>query len=337
MRATIGDQRRLVAFKEIDKMVPPRYFAPLMVFALATLAPSGSACGEEGSPCDGGRSMLIREWRVEGVPGTEGRPARGTIECLSDGRLRQVVEVSEDGGVTWSTLFEQILSPPPEPVAAMEPTAAIAPEPEPPAEAPASGAVEPEASPASEQPEESPAPEPAPAQHQAARQANEQGSEVQAVSRELQREEISADEAPELVMASPMVLEITPGQVDLYPENAAWTTEETAGFVCNQVVVKKVSVARRSKGGDVHLLVGAQLFTEKRQRSLDLLVEALMEGEVVASEELDNVSVGLNIPGHTKTGMLVEARLEMSAEQFERLFSDGVERKLRLTVTSPPD
>ena len=264
--------------------------------------------------------MLIRNWDVEGVPGTKGRPARSTIECLSDGRIRQVVEISKDKGRTWSMLFESIYAP------ATVAARTVAPAPEPsaePAVATTTGAQDSE-------------PETVePAQHQAARQATVEGSEVQAVSRELERQEIPAEEAPELVMASPMVLEINPGEVDDYPENTAWSTDETAGFVCNQVIIKKVTAARKSKGDEVHLLVGAQLFTKKRTRTLDLLIEVLLDGEVLASEKLKKVRIGLSIPGHDKTGMMVTARFEMPGGQFDRLFGDGVERKLRLTLTTP--
>ena len=304
--------------------------------ALLALLPCASASADGHSPCDEGSAVLIQDWTAEGVPGAEGHPARATLECLDDGRIRQIVEVSKDGGATWSKLFESVYAP--------MPAVEVTPAPAPAAEVAAgtadaaSGSREPAAEAmAAPETRAEPAAEAAPgvAQHQAARQATVEGSDVQAVTRELQREEIPVADAPELVMASPMTLEIAPGAVHVYPENAAWVTDETAGFICNQVIVKQVSVARRVKGDTVELIVGAKLYSDKRQRSLDLLIETLLGEELLASGELRNVRVGLNIPGMDKTGLGVETRLELSRADFDRLFADGAEPRLRVTVTSP--
>jgi hypothetical protein len=328
---------------ETRKMRDARRTVVVLGLALSALAPAGLAGDEAEALCGGGRDVLIQDWSVEGLPGTEGRPTRATLECLGDGRIRQVVEVSSDGGRTWSPLFESTYSPvAADPVVAATPAAATAEASASPPAAdpslPGTPAAPTSPPPAAAEPSSAPAPVPppaAPAQHQAARQAAQEGSDVQALSRELERTEIPADQAPELVMASPLVLEITPGQLDDYPENTAWVTDETAGFVCDHVIVKKVSAARKTKGGGVQLVVGAQLFTKKRSRSLDLLVEVLADGQVVATGELKKVRIGLNIPGHDKTGMMVDTALDMSVEQFDRLFGGAVEPKLRLTMTVP--
>jgi len=101
----------------------------------------------------------------------------------------------------------------------------------------------------------------------------------------------------------------------------------------HQVVIKKVTVGRKVKGDDTYLIIGARLFTKKRLRRMDLLIEAMVDGEVAASELLKKVRFGLSIPGHDKTGMVVTGLLKMPQQQFDRLFSDDVERKLRLTLT----
>ena len=132
-----------------------------------------------------------------------------------------------------------------------------------------------------------------------------------------------------------MVLEIIPGEVDAYPEGSVWSTEETAGFICNSVVIRKVMVGRKVKGGNVDLIVRLQLFTARRGRNLDLLIEAIIDGEVVATEEMDKVRIGLNIPAHGKAGMEVEAIMSIPQATFDRIFADGAQRKMRLTLTSP--
>ncbi len=290
------------------------------------------AVGQDASPCAAGGGTLISNWEVEGVPGTKGRQARSTMECLSDGRIRQVVEVSKDGQ-TWRVLFESTYRPGDIPGVAIAPPAA----PVAVAERAAEHSPDPAAAESAEAMGEAPAAQPAPLtpQHQATRRANAEGSEVQALSRELGREEIPEEDAPELVMASPLVLELTPGEVDDYPEGTAWSTDETAGFIVGQVVLKKLTVGRKTKGGTTHIIVGAQLFTKKRQRTVDVLLEAMLDGEVVASESLRKVRVGLNIPGHGKNGLLINTVLDLPAGDFERLFADGAERKLRVTLTVP--
>ena len=45
--------------------------------------------------------------------------------------------------------------------------------------------------------------------------------------------------------------------------------------------------------------------------------------------------MGLNIPGHGKQGFLVETTMMLSGEVFDRIFEDGAEPMLRLTMTSP--
>ncbi len=259
---------------------------------------------------------------------------RSTMECLGDGRIRHVVEVSKDGE-SWRVLFESVYRPTAEPAMAAAPAAAdakVSPSAPSPA-APSPSAASPSS--AAERAQPSATAGEATPQHQASRQASVEGSEVQAVSRELVREEIPEDEAPELVMASPLVLELRPGEVDEYPEGTAWSTDETAGFIVGHVVLKKVTIGRKTKGGRTNLIVGAQLFTGKRQRSVDVLFEAMLDGEVIASELMRKVRVGLNIPGHGKDGMLVNGLLELPSGDFDRLFADGAERKMRVTLTVP--
>ncbi len=311
------------------------------------LAPIVSMPGlaQEASPCADGAGTLISNWEAEGLPGTKGRMTRSTMECLGDGRIRHVVEVSKDGE-SWRVLFESVYGPAAEPAMASAPAAA-APAPssaQVASSAPAPSTAAPADPPAAATQSSPPAPAPAPdvaagekptSQHQASRQANVEGSEVQAVSRELGREEIPEEEAPELVMASPLVLELKPGEVDEYPEGTAWSTDETAGFIVGQVILKKVTIGRKIKGGKIHLIVGAQLYTKKRQRSVDVLFEAMLDGEVIASEQLRKVRIGLNIPRHGKDGMLVNTLLELPSDDFDRLFADGAERKMRVTLTVP--
>ncbi|MDX1643243.1 MAG: hypothetical protein R3244_02675 [Thermoanaerobaculia bacterium] len=276
--------------------------------------------------------------------------ARVRLEPIEEGRLHHLIEHSPDGGDTWTNYFDATYVPLGGQIASASDEARaesdddVLPRPATTAaEAPSAGALaaaEPgeEEIPAAEPVEEEAVPEQAPGeatQDQAVRQARETGSEVTAVSRVLGREEIPTEQAPELRMASPMVLEIVPGPIDALPENTAWPTEETNGFICNDIVVEKVTLARRAKGERVEIEVAAQLYTAKRLRRADLLLELLLGDEVLASEELRKIRVGLNIPAHGDEGLWVSAELSVSRQEFEQLFADGADRKLRLTLTAP--
>lgn len=293
---------------------------------------------------DGG--VLLYEGQHIRADGTV-RMARVRLEPLAEGRLHHLIEHSTDGGETWTTYFDATYLPvggqvataqrPPE-VAAPEPEAPV-PSPSPAEPAPSEPAPS-EPAPSDQAPSEPAASAAAPPaapqpQEQASRQADREGSEVSAVSRVLGREEIPEEQAPELRMASPMVLEIEPGPIDRLPENTAWSTDETKGFMVNDIVVRKVMMARRGRGEEVELEVGVHLFTSKRIRRADLLLEVLLGDRVVASEELTNVRVGLNIPAHGKEGLLITAELGLPRQEFEQLFAEGADRKLRLTVSSP--
>jgi hypothetical protein len=178
-----------------------------------------------------------------------------------------------------------------------------------------------------------PAPAPEVAQPQALRQANKEGSSVRAVTRELQREEIPQAQAPELVMESPMVLEVTPGDVSKYPETAGWRSSETASFICNEVVLKQVGLGRRVKGQSVDLIVEAKIFTRRRQKKADLMIEVIHEGQVVASDELRNIKVGLNIPAHGLEGLWTSTKMRISRELFDEMSGDGNRPVVRFTLT----
>lgn len=273
--------------------------------------------------------------------------ARVRLEPIESGRLHHLIEHSPDGGGTWTSYFDATYLP----VGGQLESASVADATESPrpattvAESPSAGAIAaaepaeeelPAAEPAAETPAEPSATASESKQDQAARQALEEGSEVTAISRVLGREEIPEEQAPELRMASPMVLEIVPGPLDALREDTAWPTDKTKGFICNDIVVKTVTAARRGKGDKVELEVAARLYTAKRIRRVDLLVEVVLGDRVVASEELENIRVGLNIPAHGKEGLWVSAEMTVSRQEFEQLFAEGADRKLRLTLTTPP-
>jgi hypothetical protein len=289
---------------------------------------------QEPSPCQDGRH-LIRGWEAEGLPGTKGKMTRTTIVCQSDGSLQQIVEVSKNGE-TWKVLFQSTYRPAGEPVMApVEPAAATA--------APTVRAAAPAASePASTPPADaSPPPQPEPAEvapapqssSQAQAQRQKEGSSVRAVTRELQREEIPQTQAPQLVMESPMVLEVTPGQISKYPRNAGWRSKETASFICNEVVLKQVGLGREANGDSVDLIVEAELFTHRRIKRTMLAVEVIHDGEVVASGELPDIRLGLNIPSHGKKGLMTSLTLNVSQETFDAMFAGENRPTLRYTLT----
>lgn len=266
--------------------------------------------------------------------------ARSRLEPVAGGRLHHLIEHSSDGGRTWSVYFDGTYLPlGGQLVAAGSPrSAAPAPPSVAPEAVPEGTASEPETKPEPE-PETSREPMPAaveePVREEAARPAGGEGREVRAVSRALEREEIPAEQVPELRMASPMVLEIVPGPVDRLPENTAWQTDETKGFMCNETIVEKVLMSRRDRGDQVEIEIGVRLYTPKRSRRAELQLELLSGERVIASQTLSGIRLGLNIPAHGKEGLLVTSEMTISRSEFEQLFAAGADRALRLTLTVP--
>jgi hypothetical protein len=290
---------------------------------------------QEPSPCQDGRH-LIRGWEAEGLPGTKGKMTRTSIVCRSDGSLAQIVEVTKNGK-TWKVLFQSTYRPASEPaMAAAEPAAAAV---SPVAQATAPVPSEPMSSPPaqsetaqSKPAKAAPAPQ-SPVQPQPQAQRQQEGSSVRAVTRELQPEEIPQTQAPQLVMESPMVLEVTPGQISKYPRNSGWRSKETASFICDEVVIKQVGLGREAKGGSVDLIVEAELFTHRRIKRTMLAVEVIHDGQVVASGELSDVRLGLNIPSHGKKGLMTSMTLNVSQETFDAMFAGDNRPTLRYTLT----
>lgn len=298
-----------------------RKFVAVAAVLGTTLALSAGA--DESSPCRDGRRHLIREWQAEGLPGTKNRPTRTSIECLADGGLRQIVEISKDNGKTWEKLFESTYRPGSE-----AQSVAVAPEADSPMAKPPSAERQSAAPPPAP-----PAPDKKNAQPQAVRQVSQEGSSVKAVTRELEREEIPKEQAPQLVMESPMVLEVTPGNISRYPKNAGWRSEETAAFICDEVVLKQAGVGRKIRGDSVDLIVEARLFTHKRQKNVDLAIEVIHAGQVVASDELRNIRLGLSIPGHDREGMMTSVAMRISQELFDEMFAGDNRPVVRFTLT----
>jgi hypothetical protein len=290
----------------------------------------GSIVHYEGGMDDG---VLRFRGRHVGRDGTV-TMARAALEPIGDGRLRHLIEHSTDDGGSWSTYFVGTYIPVGQSVVAAAPMEVVASPPAVPSTEPAGPDPEPVVTPlAAPVPQETPAS--APAQPQAARQKVREGSDVKAVTRELQREEIPQAQAPELVMASPMVLEVKPGNVAFYPENAAWSTMETGGFICDEVVLREVEVSYRTKRDTVFLVIDSTLFTHRRIKKVDLLVELSDDGGLVATQSAPKIRLGLNIPAHGEEGLVAPVEMELTPEQFEMLFGGEGRPILRFTLTCP--
>jgi hypothetical protein len=130
-----------------------------------------------------------------------------------------------------------------------------------------------------------------------------------------------------------MVLEVTPGQISKYPRNSGWRSKETASFICNEVVLKQVGMGREAKDGTVDLILEAELFTHRRIKRTTLVIEVIHDGQVVASGELPDVRLGLNIPSHGKEGRMTSLTLNVSQELFDEMFAGDNRPTLRYTLT----
>lgn len=249
------------------------------------------------------------------APDGTASPTRMVLEPLGDGRVRQTIDSSEDGGATWKTDFVGTY----EPAAGRE--AAIAPAPPPPpAPAPPPDPVlrtKPAPVPA---PEAAPAPAPAPPPRQ-----------VVAISAQAPEDELPPEKRPKTHLQSPMVLEVPVGPVEDLPRGYSWTTSETAQYVTEGVSIRKVIVTRR--GPDLE--VTAVLHGEGYLQHADLQVELLAGGEAVASAALSDFALGRSLLAQNRgDGLEKGVVLELGRETFERAFGAEERPVLRLVLTA---
>ena len=257
------------------------------------------------------------------APGGTVRLSRMTLEPIEGGRVRQRIEGSDDGGVTWKRDFEGTYLPaaageappaPPPPVRSPEPAPAL-PSPEPaPAPAPAPAA------------EPSPAPEPAPAPPASGR--------VEVVSVEVPDEALPPGERQQIRLQSPMVLELPVGPVEELPRGYSWSTAETAPYRVEGVSIRRVTVARSEARGRVDVAVTVALHAEQYLQRADLAVELLSGGQTLARAEVPGFALGRSLPAqHPEEGLEKRVTLSLEREAFERAFSGAERPVLRLTLT----
>ena len=247
------------------------------------------------------------------------RLSRMVLEPIAEGRVRQRIDGSEDGGVTWTRDFEGLYEP-------VGGGGAPAPAPPAPSAVPAPEVLPtPEAAPA---PEADPSPRPVPAP------APPAAGEVVAFSIEVpDAEPAPPPEQPETHLRSPMVLELTVGPVEALPSGYSWSTTETARFVADGASIRRVTVARAERRGGFELTVGFVLHATGYLQHADLEVELVAGGDVVGSGRLADFAFGRGIPGQN-TGEGLEKRLVLALdrETFERAFAGDERPTLRLTL-----
>jgi hypothetical protein len=261
------------------------------------------------------------------------RLSRMVLEPIAGGRVRQRIDGSDDGGVTWTRDFEGSYEPAGGGGAPAAPPPAPAPEPPaaPPSAVPAPGALPaPEAAP---EPEAEPSPRPVPAPAPPAPAPPAVG-EVVAFSIEVPDAEPAPPlEQPETHFRSPMVLEVTVGSVEALPPGYAWSTVETARFVADGASIRRVTVARAERRGGFDLAVGLVLYAAGYLQHADLDVELVAGGEVVASGRLEDFAFGRGIPGQNfGEGLEKRLVLALDRETFERAFAGDERPTLRLTL-----
>ncbi|HSL83180.1 MAG TPA: hypothetical protein VLF66_10400 [Thermoanaerobaculia bacterium] len=260
------------------------------------------------------------EGRLLGPDGTA-RPTRMVLEPLGDGRVRQTIERSEDGGATWTTDFVGTY----EPVAGRQ--AAIAPAPPPPAPAASEPGpvLQPKPAPVpAPAPEAAPAPEPEPSPALPPRQ-------VVAISAQAPEEALPPEKRPKTQLQSPMVLEVPVGPVENLPRGYSWTTSETAQYVTEGASIRKVIVTRR--GSDLE--VTTVLYGEGYLQRAELRAELLWGGETVASAALPEFALGRSLLAQNRgDGLEKKLVLELGRDAFERVFGAEERPVLRLVLSA---
>lgn len=262
---------------------------------------TGTVVRYEGELRDGAMRFRGRSSSADG----EVTLSRATLEPVEGGRVRQRIERSSDGGTTWTRYFEGTYVPASE--------ALPMPMPAPPRQ---------EAAPSAERSTER------------STERSSGPSQVTAVSVEVPDEEVPIEQRPKRHLQSPMVLEVPVGAVEAIPEGYSWSTDETAQYVVEEAVVRKVAMSRKSTRRGVELPVTATLRSSRFLHHGDLRVELLSEGEVIAAGEVNDFALGRSLPAQGD-GEGLERRVVLSVdrETFESAFGGEERPVLRLTLT----
>lgn len=256
---------------------------------------TGTVVRSEGELRDGAMRFQGRTTEADGTVTL----SRATLEPIEGGRVRQLVERSADGGTTWSRYFEGTYVPASEALPMPMPTR----------------------------------PEPAPSTERSTERSSGP-NQVTVVSVEVPDEEVPIDQRPKRHLQSPMVLEVPVGPVEALPEGYSWSTDETAQYVVEEAIVRKVSMARKSTRNAVELPVTVTLYSSRFLHHGDLGVELLSDGEVIASGVVDDFALGRSLPAQGD-GPGLERRLVLSLERetFDAAFGGAERPVLRITLT----
>lgn len=235
---------------------------------------------------------------------------RALIEELPDGRFRHREESSEDGGTSWSRDFEVTYVPT------------------------GRGASRAAAGTPS-RPESPPRPTPPlPAREEPAAPPEGQSAEVRILSQEARQEELPPADREPIRMASPMVFEVEVGPVDQLPEGYAWSTSRTAQYRVEGASIRRVEVSHKRQKGKVALEVRTTFDSQRTRQRVDLLVELLSGGQLVASETLKALEIGsmFDTLGREE-GLRSSVTFPLGRERFAQLFAEGERPSVRLTLT----
>ncbi|HVS64887.1 MAG TPA: hypothetical protein VMT85_15440 [Thermoanaerobaculia bacterium] len=275
---------------------------------------------------------------------------RMTLEREAQNRFSMLIELSTDGGATWSELFDGSY------VAAGSAPAPTAPTREPTPETPrvrrdrATSGAEPRAV-SPDQPTPAPpvteteardtvrpipAPKPDPPRPPIEQSAREEDRPAPAPSTvEVLSEQAAGPAQDPIRMASPMRLQLPIGPVENLPAGYGWSSTDTALYETEGISIPRVTVKQRRRGGGTELEATVGLRGGSMFERVDLGVELLTpDGTVVASEELSSLSVGRGIPEQSAEGAVsVPVRLRLDRDTFDALFASSERPQLRMTVT----
>jgi hypothetical protein len=265
--------------------------------------------------------------------------ARITFERIAgpEPAVAQLVELSNDGGATWTTAVHTRYvaaepAPAPEAAPAAEPTAASAP-----TEPAARTRRERDRERAAAQARETtPAPEPEAPRPTIERSPRAEDRPAPAAGPIAVLTEESSDPSPDPIrMASPMQLQIPVGPVEDLPEGYGWSSRATAPYTAEEVSIRRVEVTQRRRGSSAELQVTLHVHAATFLERADLQVELLgPDGSLVTSQQATRVSVGRGIPVQSEKGAVPQPfRLELDRDTFDALFAGAERPQLRLTVT----
>lgn len=152
------------------------------------------------------------------------------------------------------------------------------------------------------------------------------------------RADLSTFEAgrAQVQMESPMTLRLPLGPIEKLSRGYAWSSSDTAPFVCRGAAIHRVRVSKDERGKKVRVGVELALHSSAFSQRVDLetaLVD-IESGDRIGAGSLEKVPIGRGTTAQASDGFVTrDLVIELDREVFESAFTDDARPELELTLT----